>query len=200
MTNRIDRADAWCILRTSGGRTLPLARSLQAAGFEVWTPSMVVMRRLPRRRQRIERDAPILPTFVFARAERLQDLLQAMSDPRTDHPPFSLFRHAGRFPLVTSDQIASLHDEEDRAADVHRRTRERERAAERRATCAVPVVGSEVRLPFHAFTGLVGTVESVKGKSAVVNFGGGRTITIGAWLLETGEVQTTNYPETGTRS
>ena len=67
-------SDRWCILRTSGARTLALADLLTRAGFEAWSPRKTLKRmkpgvkpRLDGTRPTIEIDTPILPTFVFAR-------------------------------------------------------------------------------------------------------------------------------------
>jgi hypothetical protein len=69
----MDTAGTWCILRTSGGRTVPLARSLAAVGFEVWTPVRTIRRPAPgqgrrlvmsQRRKLIDVDLAILPGFV----------------------------------------------------------------------------------------------------------------------------------------
>lgn len=178
MTNK--RGD-WCILRTSGGRTLPLARSLAKAGFDVWTPMRKVRRRVPRSNARREIEAPITPTFVFARAFQLPELARVLALPVTPHPGFSIFRHAGRIPLIADREIASLRVEEEREAD---RARRENGKSHRR----VFPVGGQVRLPQGAFAGLTGVVESGDGKAAVVSFGGSLRMTIEAWLLEPDEV------------
>lgn len=170
----------WIILRTAGPRTLPLARSLQSAGMDVWTPCAWVKRRLPRKRTYVEREAAILPTFVFVRPAHLPELLAALSAHRNPHPAFSLFRHGGAFPIVGDGEMASLHAEEERLAAAYRRDRDRKKP--------LPDVGARVRVPITAFSGMTGVVEGVRGRNAVVNFGGGRAVTIGAWLLESGEL------------
>ena len=177
------QGNRWCILRTSGGKTLTLARSLVAAGIDAWTPMLVTKRRRPRSKVQIEIDAPILPTFVFARAAHIPDLYRALAAPMNPHPAFSVMRHAGRIPLVGDSSMASLRAEEQAAADEHSRKAERARRAKLKARGEVPPIGTVVRVKLVAFTGMTGVVEVAKGRAAVVNFGGGLTFTIEAWLL-----------------
>lgn len=169
----------WCILRTSGGNTLSLARSLRKAGFEVWTPEKVHRRRRPRSKETIDIDLPILPTFVFARADRVADLQAAAVAVISPHPAFSIFRHAGRIPLVADREVRGLRDEEERARIAHLRGQRREVA-----------LGSRVQVDSQAFGGLTGVVEASDGKHAMVSFGGSFRVKIEAWLLRTDEVQT----------
>ncbi|WP_236547729.1 hypothetical protein [Sphingomonas sp. AX6] len=103
-----------------------------------------------------------------------------------------MFRYAGRVPVIAEGQIASLRAEEARAERLFEDDRERDRVAKLRSSSSVPAVGARVSVPITAFTGMVGVVEAAKGRSAVVNFGGGRTVTIAAWLLESGEIQNAN--------
>ena len=109
----------WCILRTSGGQTLPLARSLGRAGFDVWTPARTirkVLRQGTHTEQRSEVDVPILPTFVFARDRDLASLADLAVQRVSPHCAFSIFRHGGRIPLVGDREVAGLRREEERAA------------------------------------------------------------------------------------
>lgn len=108
----------WIILRTSGGQTLPLMRSLREAGFDAWTPARTIRRVLQRGRpgeRRFEIDVPILPTFVFAQEAQVALLADAAAEPSCRHPAFSLFRHGGRIPLIGDAEIVGLRGEEDRA-------------------------------------------------------------------------------------
>lgn len=109
----------WIILRTSGGQTLPLMRSLREVGVDAWSPARTIRRVLRRGRpseQRLEIDVPILPTFVFAREEQIATIADAAGDPSGQHPAFSLFRHGGRIPLIADGEIAGLRGEEEREA------------------------------------------------------------------------------------
>jgi hypothetical protein len=114
-----EASDRWCILRTSGGRTLALADSLTRAGFEAWSPRKTLKRakpgvkpRLDGTRPTVEVDTPILPTFVFARARDLGVLAQVACADITPHPAFSIFRHGGRYPEIASASVAGLQDAE----------------------------------------------------------------------------------------
>lgn len=176
---RIDRGQrerGWCILRTSPGRTLPLARSLAAAGFEVWTPKMTIYRRRPRSQRRIECEAPIMPTFVFARANRVRDLARVSALPVNPHPAFSIFRHGGGVPLVGDQEIVGLRAAEDRA--------KRQDLKSKRKAFAI---GERVRLTEGAFAGLSGVIEQSDGKMALVFFGQAMPIRIATYLLEVDE-------------
>ncbi|RYE52310.1 MAG: hypothetical protein EOP20_15140, partial [Hyphomicrobiales bacterium] len=88
-------AQRWCILSTSGGRTLPLARSLSAAGLDAWAPMRTIRRPAPGqrralhlglRRRMIEVDLPVLPGFVFVNAEHLDELARIVIDDALAHP------------------------------------------------------------------------------------------------------------------
>ena len=123
----------WIILRTSGGQTLPLMRSLQAASIDAWSPARTIRRVLSRGRpsERVmETDVPILPTFVFAREAEFAELVSVIADPASPHPAFSIFRHGGRIPLVGDSEVRGLQDEEERAAATMRAIREAESHAE----------------------------------------------------------------------
>lgn len=170
----------WCILRTSGGRTLPLANSLLGAGFDVWTPVQTLTKRRGRTRERIAYDAPIMPTFVFARAYQLVDLARIAAQPSSSHPDFSIFRHLGRVPLILDAEVAEA-----------RRVEERGRRAAIVGTRKSFVVGQPVRVSEGPGAGLSGeVVANGDGKFVLVAFGAVR-LKIGAWLLGTDEVQTT---------
>lgn len=106
----------WIILRTNGKSTLRLAGSLTDAGYDVWTP--ILMRRVRKRRANItiEREAPITPTFVFARADHLSELV-ALSQARVkEQPDFSVMRYYGVHPQIEDSALDALRDAQDRAA------------------------------------------------------------------------------------
>jgi hypothetical protein len=193
------RGNDWCILRTSGPRTLTLADSLTAAGLEAWTPRKTTRRRLPRSRVHREIVAPILATFVFARAahrDELRGIIARRIQHHADqHPQFSIFEHAGRIPLIADAQVAGLRAEEDRATAAYKIVTDREaasaehnarrqRVAELRASSPTYEIGARVTVPQVAFAGMTGVVEQGRGKKPAVNFGGGIVIEIEAWLLE----------------
>jgi hypothetical protein len=182
--------DGWCILRTAGPRTIKLTDSLLNAGFDVWTPRLNTRRRLHRaKKAKVEVVAPILPTFVFARAGELPDLVRILDLPISPHPPFSIFRYAGRVPTIREGQMTYLRQSEEQAADAWRREKRREqiqaerdertqRVAELRAAAPSFSPADKVRVPEGPFAGMTGIVEVGKGKAPVVNFGGGFRVSI----------------------
>lgn len=163
-------AAAWCILRTNGGRTLPLAQSLAAAGIEAWTPTRAEKRRAARSKAVKQIDVPIMPTFVFVRAVHIVELRRCLSLPSNPHPPFSLFRHGGRIPLISDRSLESLRSEE-----------RREKPKALRATFPIH---SRVRLPESIlFGGMSGVVQESNGKVTLVCFGGRLSVKIDTFLL-----------------
>lgn len=162
----------WCILRTSPGRTLPLFRSLVEAGMDAWTPVEVLKRRRPRSKITLEIDAPILPTFVFAPASHLQDLMRLAAAPTGPHPAFSVFRHLDRVPLIEAGQIEGIRAEEQRG-------RRKAQQAQRRTFAP----GQGVSVPEGPFAGMSGIVQEGDGKFALVAFGDFK-VKIATFLLE----------------
>jgi transcription antitermination factor NusG len=175
-------ASKWCILRTAGPRTLPLAKSLGDAGLEVWTPASVVQRRQGRSRERVDVDAPIMPTFVFARAHHLSELLGYASSPISPHPSFSVFHYYDRIPILADREIEALRTVEGRA-----------RLARRKAERHVFPAGQKVCVPDGPFAGLIGVVEDEgNGKYALVCFGEWR-LKVATFLLQPSDVEQTKH-------
>ena len=211
MSGTMGMAGTWCILRTSAGRTVPLAKSLAGAGFEVWTPVRTVRRPAPGQRRRlvmgqtrkkISVDLPILPGFVFGRAAQLDDLVRAAAVEPSPHPGFSIFHRAGRVPLVREASIAGLRHAEDQAWSEHHaaladeareaarlaRAEQLRTAKERRKALRKEVkdlhLGTEVTVSdMPAFDGLIGRIVEGHGASALVDFGGMFPVEIEAWQL-----------------
>lgn len=177
----------WCILRTGGPKTLPLAASLAAAGIDAWTPTAVLRQKARSKRKAVEHAAPITPTFVFVRATHLPDLAAILAAPKNPHPGFSIFQWAGRFPLIADRDIAGLREEE-AVASVATATRRRAEAViaqrgEKDALRRVIPTGHEVAPRTGLFAGMTGVVESSNRKVAWVNFGGSMRFKIDTWLL-----------------
>jgi transcriptional antiterminator NusG len=113
-----DVNEQWCILRTAGRQTLKLAETLASDGFEVWTPRETRTIRKPR--MNVKRDVvlPIMPSYVFAKAEHLVDLLQMSKmdvKPRRGsgwgkpaHASFSVMRYRESIPLIADRDLTSL--------------------------------------------------------------------------------------------
>jgi hypothetical protein len=124
----------WAILRTSGGQTLPLMRSLRGAGFDVWSPAKPIRRsvraKTPSGTRMIETEVPILPTFVFANSHDLITLEDIAALSVSPHPAFSVFRYGGRIPIVGDAEVRGLRDEEDRVVALHQAIHDAESYAE----------------------------------------------------------------------
>lgn len=175
MTGKL--AERWCILTTSPGRTILVAKSLIEAGMEAWTPSQTLTRRRARSRKEIEVEVPLAPTFVFVRALHLPDVVSILSSPVSRHPQFSLFRHAGRTPLIADSEMEALRREE-------RWRRDEATVKKLKAQARRFAQGERVRVAEGVLAGWTGVIEMPGRKAPLVNLGFGRPINIEAWMLE----------------
>ena len=150
------REAKWCILRTSNANTLPLARSLEAAGFTVWVPVELVTHRVPRHHVKRKVATAMIPVYVFAAADALLDLIQLANTPGKQHRDFTVYKHNGRFPLVADATLAPLRLEE-------RKTKAPEEPFK---------PDDAVRLTDGAYAGLRGKIVKAKGKFASVEIPG----------------------------
>lgn len=181
---RSDMDDRWCILRTGGARTLPLAAALAAAGFEAWTPSEMVKRRVCRSRKAKEaQPAAIMPTFVFVRARHLPDLHHILRLPSNPYPAFSLFRYLGDVVRVRDSEVERLRVVERRALP--------------RAQRPTYQPGAGVRLAEGPYAGMSGVIQSSNGRRTMIAFGGWMTIEIETSTLPPDAVEQMK-PITGT--
>lgn len=201
----------WCILSTSGGRTLALARSLTAAGLVTWAPTRTIRRPAPGqrralvlglRRKTVEIDLPIMPGFVFVRSEHIDDLAQIALDPMNGHPGFTLFQHAGRAPLISDASISGLREAEAEAAASIQLLRDAEtRDAERRARADQMRTEAQRRaalrrqrkdfcqgdrvgvIDMPAMVGKIGRVEQSTGTVVTIDFGANHSMKVEAWRV-----------------
>jgi hypothetical protein len=165
--------DDWCILRMAAGSTLSVAKGLADAGYDVWTPVEQQQKRVRASRTRVKVDMPMMPSFVFARDDRLADLLALSKSPGLTYqswdaeqrkmvtrgiPFFRVFRYLDAYP-----RIADRHLDPLRQAEQRRQPREKARRL---------MPGTKVRFPYAGFDGLVGRVEESKGRYALVCFPG----------------------------
>jgi preprotein translocase subunit YajC len=204
----------WCILRTGGPQTLKLVAALNSRGIPAWTPTATVRRKRPGNRHKIlplpksiELSAPIVPTFAFAPASALNELLAIRGEPINGLPPFSVLRIGERTAFVRDRGLRALRDEEDGAAaryaaliqaEAEAKTAEeakRARVALLRNEQARRKALREVRREFEpgdsvtvskasGFAGMTGVVRSGDGKSFMIRFGGALEIKIEAWQLD----------------
>lgn len=163
----------WCILRTSSSLTLRLAAALRDAGYQAWTPTEITTRRVSRSRKRVEHPTAITPSFVFVAHSSLTELIALARAPSQTHlvwdrherrmvqrgfPHFTVFRSMGSYPRIADASLNPL------------RLIERRRKPTVKPTAFSK--GDEVRYPDAGFEGLVGTVEGVRGRFALVQFPG----------------------------
>lgn len=163
----------WCILRTSGRHTLPLADSLTAGGFEAWTPAEMV--RVSRRKGSAL--APILPTWVFVPERYFDDMLGL----ELRHPLFALYREFRQdgnryFPFVADDALNELRREDYRWPKPVEQPKPKARRYE---------PGEAVTIPDGAWTGMSGIVERTKGKFVIVTVDR-KEIKVASWKLDEG--------------
>lgn len=158
----------WCVLRTAGASTLSLARSLQAAGYAVWTPQRVEKRRKTDTRKG-DRPVAIMPTFVFAPASDAYRLFDEARNPGSSHPDFSIFRFNGKVPLIADRELEKLRTEERKVTPKERRR--------------IFLKQQRVKVPEGPFAGMSGVVEQGDGKWTLVAFPGSKAIKIATFLL-----------------
>lgn len=150
----------WCILRCAGQNTLPLMRSLTKAGFEVWSPVEVRTKRVPRANVKRTIEFAMLPSYLFAAADRVVDLIALSNAPGREHRDFRVFQRQDRAPLIADSDLADL------------------RLAERKVTAKAErphfEPGETVRLEDGGFAGLTGEVVSARGEFVSVQLPGFR--------------------------
>lgn len=166
-------ANQWCVLRMAGPSTLGVTTALIEAGFEAWTPSQIDVRRVGVKRKLVERPAPLLPSFVFARYDRLGELVAFSHSPSQTFlvwdealqrmvlkgcPHFSVMRHGGQYIAVSDRSLDAL------------RTAEQRRKPLAKVRLLQP--GEKVKCPDGGFDGLIGVVQTTRGRSALVCFEG----------------------------
>lgn len=170
-------ARRWCILRTSGARTIPLMLSLREAAFEVWTPIEKRFRLGGRKREPVEQEVAILPGYVFARYIHLTDLLSLSRSPSLNyriwdadkrqmvtkgHPYFSVFQLHGRIRAQSDQSLAPLRALEESLQRVADRRRD---SAGQKGLPPQFTAGQIVRVDEGGFAGLDLTVaETNQGK------------------------------------
>lgn len=192
----------WCILRTAGPRTLPLARSLAAAGLEAWTPVFTQRRRKPRSKAMVETETAGMPTFVFV-PDRHRPYLSSLLLPHAPnpHPPFSLFRYYGSVVTIEDRELHRLRDLEQ---DDKRKADDRARRATRRERQhGEPFTpGEAVRFSTGALAGISASVEASDGRRTRVTlhlFGRLSQVEVETSQLR-GELVSSTKPEQGAAS
>ncbi len=152
--------DKWCILRTSGPRTLAVAGSLKQSGLDAWTPVDMTIKRVGKARERHEKPVAIMPTYVFANALHLGYLLDTAQAEDSPHPQFSVFHFHDAIPLIEGRELSHLRHIEHKAAITRGAIRFTQ--------------GERVTVPDGGFQGLTGEVVKTGGKYTLVAFPGFR--------------------------
>ena len=171
----------WCILRCSNCKTLELSASLVDAGYEAWSPAETVSRRARRGNKREDVRKPLIASFVFAKADRMDDLLALSHSPTLNyqvwdteqrrmvtrgHPYFRV----SHLRLIPDTQLSNL------------RAVERKRRPKGKSIAFEP--GVVVRITEGGFEGLVGVVEECRGDYATVTLDDwSAPAKIATWLL-----------------
>lgn len=145
----------WIILRTSGRSTMRLAETLAEDGYEAWTPIETRNIRIPRANVRRTVKLPIMPSYVFARAAHLIDLIQlaAMKPkprrqfPLPSHADFSVMHYHDRIPVIADHHLQSL------------RTIEAKRTPKQKAEPLPKGISVRVKIEGGSYAGMKGKIE-----------------------------------------
>lgn len=184
----------WVILRTTGRHTLRLAETLSEDGYEAWTPVESKTITIPAKNVKRKIRLPIMPSYVFVRAEHLIDLIllsglrpiprrvavrhQDRSEEwRPFHAEFSVMRCNERIPVISDAALTSL------------RSIEQKRNPRQKAPPLTPGMSVRVKSDAGAFAGMTGRVERSRDGWTLVAINSGKTVTISTSLLTIDEIQ-----------
>lgn len=163
---------SWCILRMSGPRTLNVVASLRSAGLDVWTPVGMQRRYRPRSTKFIDRAVALLPTFAFARAEHVGQLLAISHEPNGLHLPFTVFQRGEVIPTASDAALEPLREFEKQAGeawDTFLETKARDEKRKRKKFNArAYVLGQRVHVDKPAFAGLKGEIVEIRNNGDLV--------------------------------
>lgn len=160
-----------CIIRMAGPRTLNVVQALQARGVDVWTPTGMRRNFKPRSTKYTDKTAPLLPTFAFARAEHIPQLLEITHSPAADIR-FSVFQRGEDIPTVSSAALQPLLDYEAEQHAIWVGFIEAQDRADRRkrkkTTARCYVMGQRVKVEKPAFAGLTGEIVEIRSNGDLV--------------------------------
>lgn len=157
---------AWFILRMNSADTVSTFDGLKRMGFNVWTPIEQRVCRTPRRRVQYDRRTALMPSYVFASADHLDELLQAAMSPSRELPRFTVFTHKGGIPMVADVELNALRYAEEKADTLFAKMKRLGRKGPKLGK------GSEVHLTEGPFAGMSGIVEGQSGQFTLVSFDG----------------------------
>jgi transcription antitermination factor NusG len=169
---------SWCILRMGSASTLSVFESLKRAGFNVWTPIERKVGRMPRTRAAFDKQFALMPSYVFAHVQHIEDLMRIAMAPHKDHPRFTMFKHQNGFPLIADEELEALRTIEGKKQSIFEKLK--------RQGVKGPVfgIGAAVRVPEGPFAGLTGEVSDQSGQFTLVNIAGfHRPVKISSILL-----------------
>jgi transcription antitermination factor NusG len=167
---------SWIILRTSGRSTMRLAETLSCASIEAWTPIETRTIRIPRANVRRTVKLPIMPSYVFARANHLFDLIELSGNSVGTHPDFSVMHYHDRIPVIADHHLQGL------------RTIEAKRTPRKKSAPLTPGLSVRVKTEGGSFAGMKGRVERSNEGNTLVCFDGRLTVKISTSLLLPDEV------------
>jgi hypothetical protein len=177
MVDPVADPGSWCILRTSGRHTIRLAGTLNAAGIEAWSPVEPKMIRVPRKNVRRQIIVPMMASYVFAKADRMVDLLRlADTEERARHgvgwahPEFRVMMRQDGPITIEDGQFVALRQIEGR------------RARSKRADMVFNE-GVRVRVGSGIAGGLVGSVTRSNRKSTAICIGPNFIMTFSTSIL-----------------
>lgn len=170
----------WCILRTSGRHTLRLAASLSADGYEAWAPYETQVVKVPKMNAKREVQLPLMAGFVFAKADRLVELLDMANLPmrrgsglrQPAHAEFSVFHFMDRIPLIEDSALNPLRR-------IARKRSVRPKAVALKKNQIVRV--DDMTSCFH---GLTGVVKQSSERESAVCFDGKWNVKISTFILK----------------
>ena len=157
---------AWFILRMANVDTVKVYRALLAYGIEAWTPIERKVRRTPRKRLPYDSEAALLPSYVFASAAQLDEVLKLSRRPNREIPQFSVLHHLNGVPLIDDCQLDALRGEEGRLGKIF----ERLKRMGRKGPKLLP--GDSVKMHEGPMMGLSGVVEGQQGQYTLISFDG----------------------------
>lgn len=161
--------DMWCILRCAGRATFRLAGSLANKGYETWAPQRIKRTRIPKLNIRTDVPVPLLPSYVFAKANRLPELLELS---KINFPQFFVMRCSDKLPLIADRDLDGL-----RTLETRPRPPKTDFAFKATA---------HVKMDDGAFGGMVGCVERSDARYTLVCFDDKYTVKIATRLLKYG--------------
>jgi len=180
-------ATGWIILRTSGRHTMRLAETLREDGYDAWTPIEHRTIRKPRSNVRRKIMLPIMPSYVFARAPHLIDLIQLSGmqvkpraakrkegeDRPAPHASFSVMHYHDHIPIIVDAHLQRLRELEAKLTPKPK--------AERALDAGVEV---KVKIEGGSFAGMKGVVRKSDEGYTLVCFDSRLSVKIPTFLLD----------------